>query len=46
MTEGENIVLGLLLTLLFVFLGLAIFLWAGALFFQGYIYSEPASDLY
>jgi hypothetical protein len=39
-------VLGLLLTFLLVFLGLAIFLWAGTLFFQGYIYSEPVPQLY
>lgn len=38
--------LGLLLSLLFIYLGLAIFLWAGTLFFQAYIYSEPASQLY
>jgi hypothetical protein len=29
-----------------IFLATAIFLWAGTLFFQGYIYSEPASGLY
>jgi hypothetical protein len=39
-------VLELLITFLLVFLGLATFLWAGTLFFQGYIYSEPASALY
>jgi hypothetical protein len=39
-------VLGLLLTFLLLFLGVAIFLWAGTLFFQGYIYSEPVSGLY
>jgi hypothetical protein len=36
----------LLITILLVFLGLATFLWAGTLFFQGYIYSEPVSELY
>lgn len=38
--------LGLLPTFLVIFLGFAVFLWAGTLFFQGYIYSEPASALY
>jgi hypothetical protein len=38
--------LELFITFVLVFLGLAIFLWAGTLFFQGYIYSEPASALY
>jgi hypothetical protein len=42
----ELLVLDLLPTFLVVFLALAIFLWAGALFFQGYLYSEPASQLY
>jgi hypothetical protein len=37
---------GLLVTALLVFLGIAVFLWAGTLFFQGYIYSEPVSQLY
>jgi hypothetical protein len=36
----------LFLSFLLVFLGITIFLWAGTLFFQGYIYSEPASQLY
>lgn len=45
-THSENTLLILLLTFLLVFLGLAVFLWAGTLFFQGYIYSEPASELY
>jgi hypothetical protein len=45
-TEPETIVLGLLLTFLLVFLGIAVLLWAGTLFFQGYIYSEPAPQLY
>jgi hypothetical protein len=37
---------GLFVAFLLLFLGIAIFLWAGTLFFQGYIYSEPASGLY
>jgi hypothetical protein len=32
--------------LVLIFLGGATFLWAGTLFFQGYIYSEPAPGLY
>jgi hypothetical protein len=39
-------VLGLSLTFFLVFLGIAVFLWAGTLFFQGYLYSEPAPQLY
>lgn len=38
--------LGLILMLLVVFFSLAILLWAGTLFTQGYIYSEPEADLY
>ena len=38
--------LALLLTFLVVLVGLAIFVWAGTLFFQAYIYSEPVSQLY
>jgi hypothetical protein len=38
--------LELFITFLLVFLGLSIFLWAGTLFLQGYIYSEPASGLF
>jgi hypothetical protein len=34
------------LTLLVVTVALAVFLWAGTLFFQGYIYTEPAKGLY
>jgi hypothetical protein len=45
-TKTETLVLGLLLTFLLVFLGIATLLWAGTLFFQGYLYSEPASGLY
>lgn len=44
--KRELTLLGLLLTFLLIFLGLATLLWAGALFFQGYIYSEPAPGLY
>jgi hypothetical protein len=36
----------LFLTLLLVTVALAVFLWAGTLFFQGYIYTEPAENLY
>src|SRR5262249_16234988 len=43
---GEKPVLGLLITFLLVFRGLAILLWAGSLFFQGYLYSEPAAGLH
>jgi len=39
-------VLSLFLAFVLVFLGIATFLCAGTLFFQGYIYSEPASGLY
>ena len=38
--------MGLLLTFVVFFLGLAVLLWAGTLFFQGYIYSEPVSQLF
>jgi hypothetical protein len=37
---------GLLLTFVVFFLGLSVFLWAGTLFFQAYIYSEPAAQLF
>jgi hypothetical protein len=36
----------LLLTYLLVFAGLAVLLFAGTAWFQGYIYSEPAEELY
>jgi hypothetical protein len=35
-----------LVTLLLLTAGLAVFLWAGTLFLQGYIYTEPAGELY
>ena len=38
--------LGLFLTYVLIFAALTALLWAGTLFFQGYIYSEPASQLY
>src|SRR5262249_30731442 len=36
----------LLLIYLLVFVALAALLWAGTAWFQGYIYNEPAEDLY
>jgi len=42
----ETLVLSLLLTLGLIFLALAVALWAGTLFLQGYIYSEPVSQIY
>jgi hypothetical protein len=39
-------VLGLLAVLLLTFLVLMLLLWVGTLWFQGYIYSEPAAQLY
>ena len=38
--------LGLLPTLVLIFLALAVVLWAVTLFLQGYIYSEPVSQIY
>jgi hypothetical protein len=37
---------GLILTVILVWVVLMVFLGAGTLWFQGYIYSEPAADLY
>ena len=37
--------LGIVLILLLVWIGLVVLLWAGAVWFQGYIYSEPAPQL-
>jgi hypothetical protein len=42
---GEINVLGLLFVLLVTFLVLVVLLWVGTLWFQGYIYSEPAPQL-
>ncbi len=36
----------LILTYLLLFVALAVLLWAGTTWFQGYIYSEPAEQLY
>jgi len=38
-------VLGIILILLLVWAGLVVLLWAGSVWFQGYIYSEPAAQL-
>jgi len=37
--------LGIILILLLVWAGLVVLLWAGSVWFQGYIYSEPAPQL-
>ncbi len=42
----EMIVLGLILIYVLVALTLAVLFWAGTTWFQGYIYSEPAEQLY
>jgi hypothetical protein len=42
----ENLVLSLVLTFAVIFVGASLIIWAGTLFFQGYIYSEPADYLY
>jgi hypothetical protein len=42
----EAAVLGLILTFLLIAVALGVFFWAGTLWFQGYIYSEPAADLH
>jgi hypothetical protein len=39
-------VLGLFLVLLLTFMSLTVFLWMGAYFFQGYIYTEPSPGLF
>jgi hypothetical protein len=36
----------ILLIFALILVSLAVFLWVGTLFFQGYIYSEPVSELY
>ena len=36
---------GVILILLLVWAGLVVLLWAGSVWFQGYIYSEPAPQL-
>src|SRR5438874_9430015 len=38
--------LGLLVTYLLVAVALAVLVWAGTLWFEGYLYSEPAAELY
>jgi len=38
-------VLGIILILVLVWAGLVVLLWAGSVWFQGYIYSEPAPQL-
>lgn len=43
--ERENIVLGLILILLLIWLSLAVVLGAGSLWLQGYFYSEPTPGL-
>ena len=37
--------LGIVLILLLIWIGLVVLLWAGSVWFQGYIYSEPAPQL-
>jgi hypothetical protein len=41
----DTIVLGVILILILVWAGLIMLLWAGSVWFQGYIYSEPAPQL-
>jgi hypothetical protein len=43
---AETFVPGLLLVLALLFLGVAVVLWAGTLFLQGYLYSEPVEQIY
>lgn len=38
--------LGLILTIVVLALGLGVLLWVGTVWFQGYIYSEPVSEIY
>ncbi|HLJ92773.1 MAG TPA: hypothetical protein VKU02_06205 [Gemmataceae bacterium] len=45
-SDVEAIVLGLLVMMLLLLLGFAVFLWAVTLFFQGYLYSEPVGGLF
>src|SRR5438132_1527757 len=44
--QPECAVLGLVLLLVVLGLSLAVLLWAGTLWFQGYIYSEPVAQIY
>ena len=41
----EPVMLGIILILLLIWAGLVVLLWAGSVWFQGYIYSEPAPQL-
>jgi hypothetical protein len=43
---AETNVLGLLFILLLIGAALAVLFWVGTLWFQGYIYNEPAGELY
>jgi hypothetical protein len=43
--QGGRRMLGIILILLLVWAGLVVLLWAGSVWFQGYIYSEPAPQL-
>ena len=43
--QGGQRMLGIILILLLVWAGLVVLLWAGSVWFQGYIYSEPAPQL-
>jgi hypothetical protein len=43
--EGSRKMWGIILIVLLIWAGLVVLLWAGSVWFQGYIYSEPAPQL-